>query len=664
MQKQTRPAKRGLKEVIMNASIHSNGGQVAASIETEAATDAEASSENNDGTGSVPASDEEGEANMKKTEATSKQPHEGKEPELAEIEIAQIRFDDVKYPREHINEDAVHEYSEAMKNKVHMPEIEVYRSGGTFWLSDGRHRLEAGKMAGMTTIWAKVYQGTQRDAILHSIEANASHGVRMTNADKRKAVTILLQDPEWRWWANNAIAEHCRVSADLVKSVRAEYERAHPEETQDGKGRLVKRGGKVYHQKTPRPEAAKPRPGHLAAIAGMMDIARSARVPLSESGSELAESLNRVGDELHEILGKATGAERMTEGVREPLNIYEHALEGGIKASPEFEKKGLATHAVNVGLGCGHQCTYCSSPSMRCRFTDYGELQLNAYDRGFAVIDPKTAERILKDMPKLKAGDTVMLSTLDDAWSPEARKHGVGCKSLEALLKNTPAQIRILTKSAEVAKDFDVIKGFEKRVMVGLSIGIPDSREDVAAAVEPNASPIRDRLKALKLAHDQGFRTYAMLCPCLPGVADTEAALTEMFKAVKVRGAEDIWLEPVNARGKALLNTATALRLAGLKAEADAVDAIRTKEAWSKYATALTENAVKVAEAQGVTGKLKILLYTDRFTDADRERLKQHKAVIKWLGKAKDGKPAAADEPETDSADTENGAGAGRTEAA
>ncbi len=91
---------------------------------------------------------------MKKTEATSKQPHEGKEPELAEIEIAQIRFDDVTYPREHINEDAVHEYSETMKKKVRFPEIEVYRSGGTFWLSDGRHRLEARKMAGMTTIWA------------------------------------------------------------------------------------------------------------------------------------------------------------------------------------------------------------------------------------------------------------------------------------------------------------------------------------------------------------------------------------------------------------------------------------------------------------------------------------------------------------------------------
>ena len=647
----------------MNASINSNGGQVAASIETEAAADAEASSENNDGTGSVPASDEEGEANMKKTEATSKQPHEGKEPELAEIEIAQIRFDDVTYPREHINEDAVHEYSETMKKKVRFPEIEVFSSGGTFWLSDGRHRLEAGKMAGMTTIWAKVYQGTQRDAILHSFEANLGCGVRRTNADKRKAVKIVLQDPEWRNWNDTKIASRCHVSQQLVKEVKEEFAgTAHGKELDGGNSSIVERNGKRFLQK--RKAAAKPLPAHVSAINEMRELAQKARASVPEGDAKIAEDLVKVGEKLHEILGTVTNAEYRITDLPVPINVYHHKLEGGITASPEFEKKGLATHGVNVGLGCGHQCTYCSSSSSRCRLPAYGELMLSPYGRGYAVIDPKTDERILKDMPKLGAGDTVMLSTCDDPWSPEARKQGVGRKSTEAVLKNTPAQIRILTKSAEVAKDFDVIKGFEKRVMVGLSIGIPESREDVAAVVEPNASPIRDRLKALTEAHNMKLRTYAMLCPCLPLVADSEAALTEMFKAVKVRGAEDIFLEPVNARGKALLNTATALRLAGLKAEADAVDAIRDKEAWSKYATALTENAVKVAEAQGVTDKLKILLYADRFTDADRERLKQHKAVIKWLGKAKDGKPAAADEPETDAADTENGAGAGRTEAA
>jgi DNA repair photolyase len=33
----------------------------------------------------------------------------------------------------------------------------------------------------------------------------------------------------------------------------------------------------------------------------------------------------------------------------------------GIEPSKEFEKKGLARYAVNVGTKCGHGCTYCST---------------------------------------------------------------------------------------------------------------------------------------------------------------------------------------------------------------------------------------------------------------------------------------------------------------
>ncbi len=641
----------------MNASINSNGGQVAASIETKAAAEAEASSENNDGTGSVPASDEEGEANMKKTEATSKQPHEGKEPELAEIEIAQIRFDDVKYPREHINEDAVHEYSETMKKKVRFPEIEVYRSGGTFWLSDGRHRLEAGKMAGMTTIWAKVYQGTQRDAILHSFEANLGCGVRRTNADKRKAVKIVLQDPEWRNWNDTKIASRCHVSPPLVKEVKEEFAgKAHGKELDGGNSSIVERNGKRFPQK--RKAAAKPLPTHIAAIAEMRELAHSACASVIGDNPGLADRLRNMDSELHEILGAATGAESRITDLPVPINVYHHKLEGGITASPEFEKKGLATHGVNVGLGCGHQCTYCSSQSMRCRLPAYGELMLSPYGRGYAVIDPGAADRIVGDKPKLTPKDTVMLSTCDDPWSPEALKCGVGGKCVQALLQKTPAKIRILTKSEKVTEDLKgVDKSDKSRVMVGLSLGVPEDREDVAAAVEPNASKIRERIKALKLAHDQGFPVYAMFCPCLPLVADSEAALTRMFRSVRTFSPEGIWLEPVNAKGRGLINTAEALRIAGLKAEADAVDAIRVKDAWSKYAADLAVTAAKVAESLGMLEKLHVLMYAAGLTAGDLGRVKALGACVTLLGHdaAVSGKRDHESEPGAESGAVENG---------
>lgn len=44
--------------------------------------------------------------------------------------------------------------------------------------------------------------------------------------------------------------------------------------------------------------------------------------------------------------------------------VFEHIRKVTIKASPEFYKKQLATHGLNVGLLCGHGCKYCSTPAV------------------------------------------------------------------------------------------------------------------------------------------------------------------------------------------------------------------------------------------------------------------------------------------------------------
>ena len=70
-------------------------------------------------------------------------------------------------------------------------------------------------------------QGGLRDAILHSVGSNATHGLRRSNADKRRAVSILLQDElvavdpgTGDSWSDREVARRCSVSADLVGAVR------------------------------------------------------------------------------------------------------------------------------------------------------------------------------------------------------------------------------------------------------------------------------------------------------------------------------------------------------------------------------------------------------------------------------------------------------------
>lgn len=148
------------------------------------------------------------------------------------ISMADIRIDGGTQSREEINEDIIAEYFEAIVDGDEFPPIKLFYDGRTYWLADGFHRYHASAKAGLTVIKASVAQGTRRDAILHACGANATHGLRRSNADKRRAVNILLADEEWSKWSNREIAKRCGVVESYVRLLRKEASahRAHPDE--------------------------------------------------------------------------------------------------------------------------------------------------------------------------------------------------------------------------------------------------------------------------------------------------------------------------------------------------------------------------------------------------------------------------------------------------
>ncbi|MGE7136193.1 ParB/RepB/Spo0J family partition protein [Luteibacter sp. NPDC031894] len=130
-----------------------------------------------------------------------------------------------------LNEDVVAEYAETIKAATDLPPVTVFQDGKKFWLADGFHRFHAHRRAGAIQIEADVRVGTKRDAILHSVGANAAHGLRRSNADKRCAVRTLLADKEWGQWSDRQIADACGVSHPFVAALRnpqrAEQQQAH-----------------------------------------------------------------------------------------------------------------------------------------------------------------------------------------------------------------------------------------------------------------------------------------------------------------------------------------------------------------------------------------------------------------------------------------------------
>jgi len=136
------------------------------------------------------------------------------------IELSKIRIDGGTQPRAELNQATVDEYAEAIKTGAQLPPVTLFYDGAHYWLADGFHRYFGAKAAGRTTIHEDITPGTLREAILYSLSANSKHGLRRSNADKRRAVQTLLDDKEWSKWSSNEIAKRCAVGVDMVIALR------------------------------------------------------------------------------------------------------------------------------------------------------------------------------------------------------------------------------------------------------------------------------------------------------------------------------------------------------------------------------------------------------------------------------------------------------------
>jgi hypothetical protein len=138
------------------------------------------------------------------------------------LAIQQIIADESVQPRAEIKPEVAREYSEVLANGASLPPLVVFHDGKHYWLSEGFHRRKAYELANITEVPVIVHEGGKRDAMLHAVGSNATHGLRRTNADKRRAVEMVLKDEEWNVNSDRWIAEKCAVSHEFVRQLRGE----------------------------------------------------------------------------------------------------------------------------------------------------------------------------------------------------------------------------------------------------------------------------------------------------------------------------------------------------------------------------------------------------------------------------------------------------------
>lgn len=134
--------------------------------------------------------------------------------------------------REQSSPEVIDDYANTYRTTPDvMPPPHVYIVAGSPQCTDGYHRVTAALMAGVEFLrCAVVGEGTADDAEWAACAANQGHGLRRSNADKRRSVERALGSPIGSEMTATAIAEHVGVSVPFVAAMRRERETSATED--------------------------------------------------------------------------------------------------------------------------------------------------------------------------------------------------------------------------------------------------------------------------------------------------------------------------------------------------------------------------------------------------------------------------------------------------
>lgn len=214
--------------------------------------------------------------------------------------------------------------------------------------------------------------------------------------------------------------------------------------------------------------------------------------------------------------------------------------EAKLEVFEETETRRIITHndspdvgfdfTVNCYRGCIHGCTYCFSRPTH-EYLGYGAG--TDFDRKI-VAKVKAPQLLRQELMKPSwKGDEIVFSFTSDPYIPLEANYKLTrqCLQICAEFRNP---VGVITKSALIRRDIDVLQQLTRGARVGVFFTIPFTDRDVARAVEPYA-PLPDaRFHAMADLAAAGITVGIGIAPVIPGLSSD---LPVLLKRAKEAGA-------------------------------------------------------------------------------------------------------------------------------
>lgn len=118
----------------------------------------------------------------------------------------------------------IQDYAEIIVTCGYMDPMTVFKIEGEcglqYLLADGFTREAAYRSLGKDKAPVCIREGTRSEALKYAFTANSHHGAPLTNADKRRAASLAVADPELGKGNDKWIAKTLGLSTSFVSSIR------------------------------------------------------------------------------------------------------------------------------------------------------------------------------------------------------------------------------------------------------------------------------------------------------------------------------------------------------------------------------------------------------------------------------------------------------------
>jgi len=189
--------------------------------------------------------------------------------------------------------------------------------------------------------------------------------------------------------------------------------------------------------------------------------------------------------------------------------------------------------SINPYRGCEHGCIYCFARPTHAYLGMSPGLDFESK----ILMKPDAAVLLEKELraPSYKCR-TMAMGTNTDPYQPIEREHQI-TRSVLQVLARFDHPVGIVTKSALVTRDIDILAPMAERRLARVALSVTSLDRKLARKMEPRAATPDRRIEALRMLSEAGIPTTVMFAPIIPGLNDHE--LESVLETARDAGARN-----------------------------------------------------------------------------------------------------------------------------